>query len=136
MRRCTEVITLINRQIDAETGYDVYSATVIKGVSWHNTVASTVTTSGLVAANQYIVRIPSNADFGGKTYVDPIAYKTADASRYFTLQSGDLLVHGTVDETDIKPASIQENYADVFVALSVTNDNRAPNAPHWKVVGK
>lgn len=137
MRGCTEVATLLNSQMDAETGYDVYNATVIKGVSWHNTVAATVSTSGLLAANQYIVRIPADADFGGKSYVDPIAYKTADPSACFTLQRGDLLVKGIIGETNnIKLSSIQERCAEGFTVLSVTDNRSAPNAQHWKVVGK
>ena len=51
MRGCTEVITLLNAQVDPDTGYDVYTPTKITGVSWYSTAAATVTTSGLLAAD-------------------------------------------------------------------------------------
>lgn len=97
MRGCTEVITLLNAQVDPDTGYDVYTPTKITGVSWYSTAAATVTTSGLLAADQYTVRIPVDADFSGKGYVNPIAYKTADPAKSFTIQRGDVIVRGTID---------------------------------------
>ena len=97
MRGRTEVITLLNAQVDPDTGYDVYTPTKITGVSWYSTAAATVTTSGLLAADQYTVRIPVDADFSGKGYVNPIAYKTADPAKSFTIQRGDVIVRGTID---------------------------------------
>lgn len=97
MRGCTEIITLLNAQVDPDTGYDVYIPTKISGASWYSTAAATVTTSGLIAADQFTVRIPVDADFSGKSYVNPIAYKNADPAKSFTIQRGDIIVRGTID---------------------------------------
>ena len=74
MELCTETITIFNARLDDEDGYDVYIPTVIRGASWHCEIASTVDASGLKAANKFTVRIPTDADFSGKAYADPIAY--------------------------------------------------------------
>jgi hypothetical protein len=53
----------------------------------------------------------------------------------FTLNEGDLIVHGTANETDATPALLHKNHAEVITILSITDNRRALHAPHWKVVG-
>lgn len=139
LKLCEEVITIINQRYNQEEAFTEYTKTVVRGVSWYGSLKSTVDANGLKAANQYTVRIPISADFGGKTYYDPIAYKAlVDASNAFTLANGDLVVHGEVSENDasITPKLIHDSYAEVLTILAV-NDNRRKQrqAPHWKVVG-
>ena len=139
IKLCNETITVFNARFDAENDRDVYYATIISGASWYDEIASTVDSSGLKAADRYTIRIPIDADFGGKSYVDPISYtrEGVDPSQIFTLKSGDIVVKGAViADTDIRPAELQKQFAEVATILGVTDNRRAPNAPHWKVVGK
>lgn len=136
MKLCTETITLISSKVDADTGCDVYNATIIRGASWHCEIASTVDSSGLKAADKFNVRIPTDADFGGKTYIPPNEYANADPDRYFTLRNGDTIIRGAVTGSDLSPAALRKAYAEVAVILGVTDNRASRRAPHWKVVGK
>ena len=133
MKLCNETITVFNARYDAQSGYDTYIGTVITGASWHCEVASAVTNDGLKAANRFTVRIPVDADSGGKSYADPRAYRdAASVSGLFTLANGDIVVKGAVTGS-VQPKGLQEQY-EMFRILGVSDDRRA-KAPHWKVVG-
>jgi hypothetical protein len=122
--------------MDSENGYELYYGTVIKGVSWYCEIASNVDSSGLKAANKFTIRIPVDADCGGKTYLDPVAYaKTADPANTFTLKSGTIIVRGEVSEETAKPADLKKEFAEFVTVLGVTDNHRARQAKHFKVVG-
>ena len=137
MRLCNDVITVFNAHVDQDAGGNVWTPTVITGASWYLTDASTVDASkgGLVAANKATIRIPADADASGKTYTDPVSYKAAQSvSGLWTLQAGDIIVKGDASlTTDPTPAKLKKAYADCVTVLGVTDNRRAPNAPHWKV---
>ncbi len=136
MRLCNDTITVFNRKIDVENGWDVYIPTVIRNVSWYWHVVSNVGDKGLNAANQCTIRIPIDADFGGKSYVDPRTYKAETiVSGLFTLEDGDKVVKGDAGSTTLTMAQIEEQYHDCITILGVTDNRRAPNAPHFRVVG-
>ena len=140
LKLCEEVITIINQRYDQEEGFTVYRKTIVRGASWYGSLKSTVDPSGLKAANQYTVRIPIDADFGGKIYVNPVTYKGASdeqAGISFTLGNGDLIVHGEVSESDanITPKLVHDNYAEVLTILAVNDNRRLRKSSHWKVVG-
>ncbi len=136
MKLCNETITVFNAHLDRVTRNDVFHGTVIRNVSWYSDVISNVGPSGLQAANRYTIRIPTDADFGGKTYVDPLTYaKTEDVEGLFTLGNGDVIVRGEVVIPTALPADLHKQN-EAFTVLSVTDDRRALHAPHWKVVGK
>ena len=135
MKLCNEIITVFNKKLDPDKGWDTYNATVIKKVSWYSHIVSAVDSTGLHAANEFIVRIPMDADFGGKVYVDPITYENeAMTAGIFTLANGDIVVKGMVDET-LTPAQLKEQNYEYCTILGVTDNRRAPNAPHFRVVG-
>lgn len=137
MKLCNDTITVFNKRWDAENGWEVYCPTVIQGVSWYSTIAVNVADSELVAANQIIVRIPVDANFGGSTYVDPVAYRNAESpDGLFTLANGDIIVKASVAVAPLTPAQLKESFTEYCTILGVTDDRRAPNAPHFKVVGK
>ena len=134
MKQCDDTITLFNVKYDSDSGLDGYNATVITGVSWFCETVSSVD-KGLNAANKFTIRIPETANFGGRTYAAPAEYASAeDASGLFTLHNGDIIVHGAVTETAPRPAALHKKY-EAFTVLGVTDNRRARNAPHWKVVG-
>ena len=95
MQLCNDTITLYNRRFDPEQDCDVYERTIIRGVHWFNSDATTVDSTGLKAANKVTIRIPVDADFGGKAYLLPKQYAAADdPAAAFTLAAGDLVVLG------------------------------------------
>ena len=136
MKLCNDTITVINRRWDATNGYDAYNLTVIRGASWYHADASAVDSNGLHATDRFVVRIPTDADTGGKTYADPATYEAAQsASGLWTLKNGDLIVKAEVTTMPETIASLRGSYGEIMTVLSVTDNRRAPNASHFKVVG-
>lgn len=136
MRLCNDTLTIYNARHDIPSDSTVYIRTVIKGASWYGSTKSTVDSSGLKAANQYTIRIPADADMGGKSYVDPIVYAKADnVDTLFTLTEGDFIVHDEAEEILPRPAALHQAHSEVATILAITDNRRAPKAPHWKVVG-
>ena len=110
MKLCNDTITVFNARLDPDVGGNVWAGTVITGVSWWATDASTVDASkgGLVAANKATIRIPLEADTGGKQYTDPVSYANAeDVSRLWTLKGGDIVVKAAVEGADWTPAKLK-----------------------------
>lgn len=137
MRETNETITVFNRRYDTATGKDVWTPTVIQGVSWYEATRATVTQAGLKAADTATVRIPTDADTGGKAYLPPKAYKAAESvSGAFTLAPGDLIVRAAITTTGLTPAQIQAQYDDTITILGVTDSTHRRRAPHWKVTGQ
>ena len=150
MKLCNDTITVFNARVDPDAGGNVWMPTVIAGASWYLTDASTVDASkgGLVAANKATIRIPEDAGTGGKTWTDPVTYRNAQSvSGLWTLQAGDIIVKASVPTTRTTttngvtttaaiawtPATLKKAYSDCVTVLGVTDNRRAPNAPHWKV---
>lgn len=137
MRLCNETVTVYNARVNPVTRMEEYVPTVLKGVSWHCQIVSRVTDSGLKAANVFTLRISDPVNASGKSYTEPKDYgRSQDISNQWTLQKGDVIVKGEVDSA-LPPAKLRDMYgADrVFTVLGITDDRRAPNAKHWKVVG-
>ena len=134
MQGCNETITLFNARRDGDTGGFVYLPTVIAGCSWHRLQREAVDPKGgLKAANGVVVRIPVDADFGGKAYVDPVAWRSGGDG--FTIQGGDIVVKGRVEGGDWTPARLRAAYAECFTVLGVTDNTGAPHGGHWRLVG-
>lgn len=136
MQLCNDTVTVFNAKLDQALGADRYYPTVISGVSWFFNVLTTVDSSGLKSANQLTLRIPADANFSGKTYLPPEKFAaTDDPESAFTLKAGDIVAHAAVSEA-LRPSEIKERGYEMATILGVTDNRRAPNAPHWKVVGK
>ena len=134
MQQCTETVTVYNHKYDRITGRDIWSATVIKGVSWHNEIKAVVTQNGLKDAKTATVRIPVDADTDDKTYMAPAAYKAAESVLgAYTLARGDILTHGEAP-SGLTPAEAQERFECVTI-LGVTDNTTRPHGAHRKVVG-
>lgn len=137
MKLCNETITVFNKRYDDDLGDDMLIPTVIEGVRWFGTAAEIVDPErGLKEASKIIIRIPADANTGGKVYADPLAWKAApDVSGLWTLQGGDIIVKGTAEGTDWTQKRLAETFADICKVLAVTDNRRAPNGKHFKVVG-
>lgn len=136
LKLCGETITVFNGRVDPDVGGDVWKPTVIRGVGWYATEASTVDASkgGLVAANKCVIRIPTDADAGGSTYAAPLTYANAeDVSGLWTLKGGDIVVKGEATGDNWTPAKLKKTFPECVTVLGVTDNRRAPNAPHWRV---
>lgn len=132
MRLCSETITIFNKRWDAETGVNVYYPTTLDGASWFSTQAEAVDPKGgLIMANKAIIRIPAALV---ANYVDPIAYKASQGGKW-TLEGGTVIVKGAASGTSWTPSTLKAAFADCVTVLGVTDNRRAPNAPHFKVVG-
>lgn len=133
MKLCNDTVTVFNRRIS--DGQYVYVPSVIIGVSWYGTVDTSVGDKGLNSANRYTIRVPVDADFGGKTYVTPNDYKEETiTSGVFTFDNGDVVVKAEITES-MTPAALKEAHYEYCTILGITDNRRAPNAPHWKLVG-
>jgi len=138
VKLCNDTITVFNARVDPDEGGNVWVPTVITGVSWWATDASTVDASkgGLVAANKATIRIPVEAHAGGKQYTDPVSYaNTEDVSGLWTLKGGDIVVKAALEGDDWTPAELKATCADCVVILGVTDNRRAPRAKHWRITG-
>ena len=122
MKLCNDTITIFSASVDTETGGNVWTPAVITDVSWYKTDESTLDTGrgGLVAAGKVIVRIPETSTPDG-----------------FGLKPGDIIVRGDASATaSPTPARLKQTYGDgCATVLGVTDNRRAPNAPHWRVTG-
>lgn len=137
MKLCNESITVYNAKLNKDTGYDEYHRTVISGVSWFCEIASNVDGKGLTAANKFIIRIPTDADFSGKTYLPAKAYaESTSPDSCFTLREGDIIVRGIAPELSPHPADLHSKYDEVVTILGITDNRRGNHGKHWKVVGK
>ena len=121
MKLCNDTITVFNARVDPDVGGDVWTPTVLTDCSWYATDASTVDASrgGLVAANKVTVRIPAEIVPEG-----------------FGLKNGDIIVKGDAGAVeDPTPAKLKKLYGTgCMTVLSVTDNRRAPCAPHRSVV--
>ena len=136
MKLCNDVITVFNAKHNVTADHDDYYRTVISGVSWFHRIETIVDKAGLNAAGMVIIRIPTDADFSGKAYINPRDYaESADVSNVFTLQDGDVIVKGAVME-NLRPADLHKRHYEAVTILGVTDDRHFPNAPHWRITGK
>ncbi len=134
MRLAQEVITVFNQSLDEDTGYDIWTPTWIRGASWYSNVTSAVTNDGLIAADQYTIRIPT----GVTTQNDRPYAKQGEyiPGQNWTLKHGDIIIKGKETSTDLNPKQLREKYGEIVTIVSVTDNRRAPRAKHWRVVGK
>lgn len=138
VRMCNEIITVFNARYDDGLGDDILIPTTITGASWFGTAAEIVDPEhGLKEASKVIIRIPADAKIeDDKAYADPLAWKAApDVTGLWTLQGGDIIVKGTAEGTDWTQKRLAETFECFCKVLAVTDNRRAPNAPHFKVVG-
>lgn len=135
MNLCNETVTVINAVYDPATGYDTYQCTVIGGVSWFFRDTVNVDTKGLQARDGVTVRIPVDAHYGG-TYTAPREFEASSSKvGKFTLRPGDVIARGTVQSVT-RLADLRGMVDEYITITSVTDNRRAPNAKHWKVVGQ
>lgn len=135
---CNANITIVNRKRDSEKK-EVLMPTVIKNVSWHS---SSNTSGGNFASSHDTarVRIPIDADFGGKTYVPRIAYDAMtieEAKEHWTLAERDIIVRGEVSEEEVSQTKLAEQFPELLLinGYSDNTDIGTDRIKHWRVGG-
>ena len=137
--RTNTIATLYNHYTDKITEKTMYKKTVIDSVNWQRQQKTNVLDKGLVSADQINVLIPFySADFEGKTYIEPKAYRKLsdeEKDKHFTFDNNDYIVRGEVNETNIEV--VKKSYDNVATIISVlTCDNGSRAIRHWEIGAK
>ena len=129
-------ITIYNVKDNKVTRLPEYHRTQISGVHWYTDQKTQVDDKGLHSADVYKIRIPADADTGGRSYVSSAEYVAADdASVFWTIQNGDIFVKGAVDDEINKASDILAKYPDCSGRVISWSDNRLGSLPHWRIGG-
>ncbi len=130
-------LTIFNkRRVDKTTARPVYFCTQIKGVNFYTDQKVRVNEKGdVVSADIYKIRIPEDADTGGKQYVDADTYKRMpdeEALKYWTIDNDDLFGKGLFDEFEKESEFLKHQYTGKVQSFS---DNRRGGFPHFRIGG-
>lgn len=122
------------------TRSEAWKHTQIRGVEWYGGQATTLLESGLKSADTYTVRIPISADAQGKAFAMAADYAAAGETAVaglWTLQNGDVVVHGLVDDTPAGDTDITSKCSDRCFTVTGWRDNRrgGPLVQHWRISG-
>lgn len=133
--RTNSDLTVYNKSVDASTRAEVWSSYQITGVMWENCKAANVIRSGLLEADKVAVYIPYAR---GAAYLSPRVWQALSVKTgYWTLQVGDVIVRGLVNETidaDYTISDLKREYDDVMTIRSVdAMDGGMPYMRHWQV---
>lgn len=118
MRNANKTVTVYHKAWDPEKGADIYKGTVMKGVSFFSKVATAVTTDGLTAASEAILRIPE------EVIPDEL-----------TLVNGDLVCEGELQTEGMRPGVLNDLCPYVYTVVGITR-NFSVFGSHIKVVCK
>lgn len=116
MRHTNKTVTIYHKSWDPEKGVDTYSGTVVANVSFFSKIATTVSTEGLIATCEAVLRIPLEA------YPDGLV-----------IQNGDKVGEGALIENPASLADIECEYLYTIVGITRNTDGYGP---HVKVVSK
>lgn len=119
MHHAEKTVTIYRKRWDSEKGLDVYDGTVIQNVLFFSRIATAVSTDGMAAACEGILRIPK-AEYGDHLLV---------------LKAGDLVCEGELPVVGQTPAEMDKKCPYVFTVVGVTK-NLTGREPHVKVVCK
>ena len=117
MHHANKTVTVYHKQLDPEKGVDVYKGTVLKDVSFFCRVHTNVTTEGLKAANEAVLRIPEEV-----------------LPKDLILINGDLVCEGELPVEGMRPGKLAD-LTTVFTVVGITR-NFSVFGSHMKVVCK
>ena len=118
MRHANKTVTVYHKIWDPEKGMDVYKGTVLKGVSFFSKVATAVTTDGLTAASEAVLRIPEE--------VIPVDFAPVN---------GDLVCEGALQTEGLRPGVLEGMCPYVYTVVGVIR-NFSVFGSHIKAVCK
>lgn len=118
MHNANKTVTVYHKIWDEEKGTDIYRGTVLKDVSFFSRISTSVSTDGLVAASEGVLRIPEEV-----------------VPNDFALENGDLVCEGALQTEGLRPADLSKLCPYVFTVVGVTR-NFSVFGSHIKVVCK
>lgn len=131
-------ITIYNYWYNPKVKRKEYLRTIIEDVYWHAEQKVSVVEKGLVSADLHKIRIPEKANvLNQKCYVDSIIFQRMgpeQAKSYWTVNNGDLIVKGIVNEDIEKMYDLMQRYSVVAKVVSFS-DNRIGLEPHIRIGG-
>lgn len=118
MRNTEKTVTVYRKEWDPDAGVDAYSGTVIPGVSFFSRISTAVSTDGLQAACEGVLRIPlENLPEG------------------LELKNGDLVCEGELETNVTRLSELDGLCPYVFTVVGITK-NTSGRGAHVKVVCK
>lgn len=129
-------ITIYNTKMNKATKLPEYHRAQIAGVHVHVKQAISTDSNGAHSADVYKIRIPPEADTGGKIYVPSSEYQAKeDVSGFWTIQNEDIVVRGLVNDEVTRQSEILAKYKDESCRVKSWADNRFGALPHWRIGG-
>lgn len=131
-------VTIYNaKKTDGQT---IYTLTQINDVSIKGADQVLFANQNTKNDDEYIIRIPQEA-LNDKKFVDKNTYKSLpadEAANYWTVQKGDYIVFGLVEDTIKSPKDLMTKYEDDVLRITVIRDNRdlSGYTAHIKVIAK
>ena len=122
----------IYNNVDKENGKWVF--TQLDGVMWDNSKARNVNTSGIANADALNLIIPFDVTvIEGKEYKEPKEWKSKPENSW-TIQTGDIIVKGFVDDVILKQSDLEKKYDEVYVLNTIdAKIFGSKNMWHWEV---
>lgn len=118
MRHADKTVTVFHKEWNAEEGVDNYRKAVLAGVSFFSRIATVVSTEGLSAACEGVLRIPLEV-----------------CPRGLAINNGDLVCEGHIQQEIKMPSELNGLCPYVFIVVGVTR-NSSGKGSHVKAVCK
>lgn len=127
-------MTIYSQKIDPKTKFAIYIPTQIQNVYWYTDQRMEVDQNGVHSACVYKVRIPEES-VSHLNYTDFLTWNSLDdANGYWTIQKGDIVVKGLVDDEISAASDLFKKYSQVF-RINTYSDNRIGGLPHFRIGG-
>lgn len=120
-------MTIYNKYLDQVTLTDKWQKHVVHEVLWDGMSAGKAL-NGIMQTNTCKVYIPYNANYFTE-YLSPIDF-LADPTDHWTINIGDIIVKGTVNDDINKMSDLKTLYTDVYT-VNFWKDNRYGSPPMW-----
>ena len=118
MKNACRTVTVYRKRWDPDLDADVYEGTVIPDVSFFSRISTAVSTEGLQAACEGILRIPLES-----------------MPEELELRNGDLICEGELETEGMRPSDLDGLCPYVFTVAGITR-NTSGRGAHIKVVCK
>ncbi len=122
----------IYNNVDKENGKWVF--TQLDGVMWDNAKARNVNVSGIANADALNLVIPFDVTvIDDKEYKEPKEWKQSTENSW-TIQTGDIIVKGFVDDVIMTQRDLEKKYDEVYVVNTIdAKIFGSKNMWHWEV---
>ena len=131
--RTNSSMTIYNKYVDPITRLEKWQRHVINEVFWESSKGSSFA-KGINQNDNVTVYIPLNMNYM-TYYVNPISFRDNPTGNW-TIQTGDIIVKGTVTDSITKQSELEKKYAEVYNVTKLTpNLFGSSNMHHFQVGG-